>query len=197
MTRFQAKPNLYSRLDSVESGLRWKGTVAGVPVSCIYLDTGCSQMFVRRELIPKGDILAESVELKCVHGDVARYSLVFVEVVVEGRRLKLKLRWSGWEVTSGCVVENRCDRTDEACECSRGELSVMTRAQTQRQHAKEEREKKLNETAGVTLNTVELDDEVESIFPFDDESFQEVKVRVKKTKSEKRVHNRQRLEDEQ
>ena len=25
-----------------------------------------------------------------MHGDVARYSLVFVEVVVEGRRLKMK-----------------------------------------------------------------------------------------------------------
>ena len=47
-------------------------------------------MLVRRELIPKGDILAESVELKRVRGDVARYPLVFVEVVLEGRRLKIK-----------------------------------------------------------------------------------------------------------
>ena len=38
---------------------------------------------------------------------------------------------------------------------------------------------------------------MESIFPLDDELFQEMKDRVKKTKSEKRRHSRQRLEDEQ
>ena len=64
--------------------------MADVQVSCIYLDTVCSHTLVRRELIPMGDILAESIELKCVHGDVASYPLVFVEVVVEGRRLKAK-----------------------------------------------------------------------------------------------------------
>ena len=49
----------------------------------------------------------------------------------------------------------------------------------------------------MTLNTVELEDKVESIFPFDEELFQEVKNKVKTTKSEKRLHNGQRLEDEQ
>ena len=95
LTRCPAKPNLYCRLDSVESGLRRKGTVAGVLVSCIYLDTGCIQILVKRELIPKGDLLAESVELRCMHGDVARYPLVFVEVVVEGRWLKIKAGVAG------------------------------------------------------------------------------------------------------
>ena len=66
---------------------------------------------------------------------------------------------------------------------------VMTRAQIQRQHTEEEREKKLSEAAGVTSNTVELEDEVESIFLFD-ELFQEVKDRVKETGSEKGLHNR-------
>ena len=42
LTRHPSKPNLYCRLGSVENGLRQKGTVAGMPVSCIYLDTGCS-----------------------------------------------------------------------------------------------------------------------------------------------------------
>ena len=74
---------------------------------------------------------------------------------------------------------------------------VMISAQTQRQHAEEEREKKLNECSEVTLNTVELEDEVELIFLFDHDLLQEVKDRVKKTKSEKKLHNRPRLEDEQ
>ena len=58
---------------------------------------------------------------------------------------------------------------------------VVTSAQIQRQHTEEEREKKLNESSQVTLNTVELEDEVESIFQFDDDLFQDVKDRVKKT----------------
>ena len=70
---------------------------------------------------------------------------------------------------------------------------VETSAQTQQQHTEEEKKKKLNESSEVTLNTVEHEDEVESIFQFDDDLFQE----VKKTKSEKKLHNRQRLEDEQ
>ena len=57
---------------------------------------------------------------------------------------------------------------------------VVTSAQTQRQHIEEEREKKLNESSEITLNTVELEDKVESIFQFDDDSFQEVKDREKK-----------------
>ena len=95
LTRCQAQPNLYCRLDSVESGLRCKGRVADVQVSCIYFDTGCSQTLVRWELIPKGNVLTESVELKCVHGDVERYPLVFVEDVVEGRRLKINAEVAG------------------------------------------------------------------------------------------------------
>ena len=38
---------------------------------------------------------------------------------------------------------------------------------------------------------------MESILPFDNELFQEVKDREKKTKSDKRLNNRQRLEGEQ
>ena len=49
----------------------------------------------------------------------------------------------------------------------------------------------------MTLNTVELEDEFEFIFHFDDDLFQEVKVRMKKNKYEKKLHNRQRLEGEQ
>ena len=173
-----------------------EGYMVGVLVNCIYLDTGCSQMLVRRELIPKGDILAESVELKCVHGDVARYPLVFVEVVVEGRRLKIKAGVAE-KLPVDVLLGTDVPELMELVSAPEEKCLVVTRVQTQWQHTEEEREKKLNETARVTLKTVELDDEVDSIFPFDDELFQEVKDRVKKTKSEKRVHNRQRLEDEQ
>ena len=152
------------------------------------MDTGCSQTLVRRELIPKGDILVESVELKCVHGDVARYPLVFMEVVVEGRRLKIKAGVAGKlpvDVLLGTDVLELMEplsAPEERCLVVTGHrLSGNT---------EEEREKKLNETAGVSLNTVEFEDVVESIFPFDDELFQEVKDGVKKTKSEKRLYNR-------
>ena len=44
---YPVEPNIYCRLNSGESGLRQKGTMAGVLVSCIYLDTEYNQMLVR------------------------------------------------------------------------------------------------------------------------------------------------------
>ena len=41
--------------------------MAGVPVCCIYLDTGCSQTLERREHIPKGDIMAYRAQV-CAWG---------------------------------------------------------------------------------------------------------------------------------
>ena len=46
-------------------------------------------------------------------------------------------------------------------------------------------------------NTVEFEDEVESILQFDYDLLQEMKDRVKKIKSKKRLYNRQALENEQ
>ena len=57
---------------------------------------------------------------------------------------------------------------------------VVIRAQTQRQHTEEEIEKRLNENSKVILSIVELQDEMESIFRFDDDLFQELKDRVKR-----------------
>ena len=52
---------------------------------------------------------------------------------------------------------------------------VVTRAQIQQQHAEEEREKKLYESSGVALNTIELEDKAESMFQFDNDLFHKVK----------------------
>ena len=163
--------------------------MAGVPVSCIYLDTGCSQTLVRRELISKGDILAASLELKCVHGDVARYHLVLVKVVVEGRRLKIKAGVAG-KLLVDVLLGTDVPELMELVSGPEEKYLVVTSVQTQWQHTEEEREKKLNKSSEVTLNIVELEDEVEFIFQFDDDLFQEVKDRVKKTNSEKKLHIR-------
>ena len=48
---------------------------------------------------------------------------------------------------------------------------VVTLAQTLGRQAEKEREKKLNEISEVTLNTVEPEVEVKSIFWFDDDLF--------------------------
>ena len=48
-----------------------------------------------------------------------------------------------------------------------------------------------------SYSRVEFEDEVESIFQFDDDLFQEVKDRVKQTKFKKKLHNRQRFGNEQ
>ena len=43
------------------------------------------QALVRRELIPKGDLLVDLLRLKCGHGDVERFLFALVEVIVSPR----------------------------------------------------------------------------------------------------------------
>ena len=44
-------------------------------VEGIFLDTACGQTLVRKGLVPKGKLLSETVELRCVHGDKVSYPL--------------------------------------------------------------------------------------------------------------------------
>ena len=71
---------------------------------------------------------------------------MFVKVVVEGRRLKMKAEVAGKlpvDVLLGTDVPELMELVSAPEKCL-----VMTSAQTQQQQAEEEREKKLNVTAG-------------------------------------------------
>ena len=102
----------------MESGQREKGTVAGVPVSSISLDTECSQTIVKSDLIFTGRIIRAKMHAWAC----CEYSLALIEVVVEGRRLKLKTGVA-WKLHMN-VPLGTCARTYGACvyKCSNGEV---------------------------------------------------------------------------
>ena len=88
-SRCPAKPLLYCG-SNIGHGLCHKGKVAGVAVKQLFLDTGCGQTLVRKDLVPKGEITEEAVELKCVHGDMRKYPVALIELEVSGRKLKVR-----------------------------------------------------------------------------------------------------------
>ena len=64
--------------------------VEGVRVEGIILDTGCDQILVRKGLVPKGKLLLETVELRCVHGDNVSYPLAMVDMDLDGKKFQVK-----------------------------------------------------------------------------------------------------------
>ena len=88
-SRCPAKPLLYCG-GNIGHGLCHKGKVADVAVKQVFLDTGCGQTLVRKDLVPKGGITEETVELKCVHGDTRKYPVALIELEVSGRKLKVR-----------------------------------------------------------------------------------------------------------
>lgn len=65
-----------------------KGSVEGVVVKDIWLDTGCSRTLVRRELVkPEKLVEGKLVEIQCAHGDTAPYPVAEVKLSVAGRKI--------------------------------------------------------------------------------------------------------------
>lgn len=67
-------------------GVSRKGVVEGCCVSDIVLDTGCSQMLVRQDLVPPEEKVLEGevVTIRCAHEDEV-FSLAEVDVEVDGK----------------------------------------------------------------------------------------------------------------
>ena len=82
--RYPAKPLCCG--GSIRHGLCRKGKVADVSVEQIFLDTECGQTLVRKDLVPKGGIMEEPVELKCVHRNMRKYPVTLIELEVSGKK---------------------------------------------------------------------------------------------------------------
>ncbi len=68
-----------------------KGSVEGVFVDDILVDTGCSRRLVRRELVkPEKLVEGKSVEIQCAHGDTTPYPVAKVDLSVEGREITVE-----------------------------------------------------------------------------------------------------------
>ena len=66
------------------------GIVEGIPVTDIVLDTGCSQTLVRSDLITDEDVLQEEVAIRCAHGNVLKYPLANIQLMIGATKMKVK-----------------------------------------------------------------------------------------------------------
>ena len=67
-----------------------KGSVEGVAVGDILLNTGCTQTMVQRDLVGGTKIIeGAATTINCVHEDNVLYPLADVAVEVEGLELKI------------------------------------------------------------------------------------------------------------
>ena len=56
-------------------------------VEQVFMNMGGGQTPIWNDFVLKGGIMEEKVELKCVHGDMSKYSLVLMELKVSGKKL--------------------------------------------------------------------------------------------------------------
>jgi predicted aspartyl protease len=57
-----------------------KGEVEDKIVEDMLLDTGCSQMLVRQELVPEDKLTNRQVSIRCAHGDILEYPVADVQI---------------------------------------------------------------------------------------------------------------------
>lgn len=66
---------------------RRRGTINGVYCADILVDTGATQMLVRKDLVTADDILDGEATIRCAHGDKASYPLAAVKINIGGKNI--------------------------------------------------------------------------------------------------------------
>ena len=101
-------------------------------VEQVLLDTGYGQTLVQKDFIPKGGIMEETVELKCVHEDMNKYPVALIELEVSGKKLQIRAGVSDHlpvAVMLGTDVSELTEPLD-IDEVGEGGYLVTTRAQS-------------------------------------------------------------------
>ena len=75
------------RPEMVRSGL-----VEGRQVRGILLDTGCSWMLARQNLVPPRKKTDGRVSIRCAHGDVVSYVLANISMKIGGQDIQVRVR---------------------------------------------------------------------------------------------------------
>ena len=72
-------------------GVGRSGTVEGIAVNSILLDTGCSRTLVHKYLVPEDRFLeGEAVTIRCAHGDTVLYPLARVKLEIDGHQIVME-----------------------------------------------------------------------------------------------------------
>ena len=72
---------------NIREKAEWGGTVNGIYCPDIVIDTGATQTLVHRRLVTDEDILDDTVDIKCAHGDTMSYPLAAVKIAIGGKEI--------------------------------------------------------------------------------------------------------------
>ena len=111
------------------------GTIAGVPVSDILLDTGATRSMIHTDLLPPGHRMDGKVTIRCAHGNTVAYPLAEITVEIGSRRFAVKAGVSPTlpvPVLLGRDVPELKQLLEEEPPEPDDVLAVTTRAQSQR-----------------------------------------------------------------
>ena len=72
-------------------GLHVSGKVDGIPIKSVVLDTGCSRILVRHDLVSQDNILEGGVvAIRCAHGDTVLYPIAKVYLEINGHSIDVE-----------------------------------------------------------------------------------------------------------
>ena len=179
------------------------GIVGGVPVTDIVLDTGCSQTLVHRDLVPDEHLSGEEVAIHCAPGDVLKYPVANVQLMIGSTKIDVKAGVSETlpaAVLLGTDVDEMLPLLQETHH-SKGAgrpqvakaLAVETRAQAKHRQKEEVLEKLKESRSAATPTPIEAQPEKEQSqtsdpdFNFHDALFEGGQPRTRLTRRQKRA----------
>lgn len=187
-----SKLSMVRRQCASQPGVVKRGVVEGKEVDNILLDTGCSRTLVHQDLVPESKIQeSEVMAIRCAHGDTVLYPLAEISMEVEGRTITVEAAVSEAAVSdtlpmsvllgtdtpelADLLVRSNSKESEVA-------LAVTTRAGSRKQASLESRQE-AQEAAHHGNSSVWMEE-------LDDELFGVSKVKIKKSKKEKRAEKR-------
>ena len=162
------------------------GTIEGVRVDDIVLDTGCAYTMIRRDFVPPEKLLPGStVSLRCAHGDVVTYPLATMTIEIGGLELPVTVAVADRLPVSallGTDVSALGQLINQEPPEPAGAM-VMTRAQTKAQEQSELQARQKQDQSQVTSSPVTP---IAPFASFDNNLFRQPRDRHSQTRREKR-----------
>ena len=117
---------------------RCKGMVKGQFANDIVLDTGCSKILVRCDLVGEKNCKpGEKATVRCTHGDIVTYPITSVELEVQGRALTVEAAVSD-QLPLSVLLGTDVPDLSELLQSKRDNTAlIVTHSQTKRSQANE------------------------------------------------------------
>ena len=189
-----SNPSLFSagtgnRKSCLPSKIYRKGTVNGVSVTDILLDTGASRTLVRRDLVSGKSTTGKTFPVKCAHGHVFIYPTIEVELQIKGEKFLQNVGVAdnlpvsvilGWDfpLMETFLKQDTGDKIEDAM--------VLTRAQKRKQELQNSSDEEKDRLSGAEGHKILAEDVSDTTWPFDDSVFVGGRVKEKKSRKQRR-----------